>query len=101
MTRLSGLTLDEAAWLILMSEGPAKKSLSELAMSDPVLDTLIDRGSIVLKDGIVEITDNGMAEVHLLIERAADEPKLPETLKARARALSSRITPVPQSRKPQ
>ena len=100
MTRLLGLTVDEAAWLILMSEGRRKKSLSRLAMSDSVLNTLLDRGSIVLKDGIVEITDNGMTEVLSLKERTAEEPTLPATLRARAQALGSRITPIPRSRTP-
>jgi hypothetical protein len=97
MTHLDRLTVDEAAWLILMSEGRRKKSLSRLAMSDSVLNTLLDRGSIVLKDGIVEITENGMAEVLRLRERTTKELA---TLQSRAQALGSRITPIPRSRTP-
>jgi hypothetical protein len=97
MTHLDRLTVDEAAWLILMSEGRRKKSLSRLAMSDSVLNTLLDRGSIVLKDGIVEITENGMAEVLRLRERTTEELA---TLQSRAQALGSRITPIPRSRTP-
>ncbi|HEX3164385.1 MAG TPA: hypothetical protein VHQ92_17560 [Pseudolabrys sp.] len=100
MSRLQGLTVDEAAWLVLMSEGRRKKSLSRLAMSDRVLDTLLERGSIVLKDGILEITDNGLAEVLRLTEPAADESTLPSTLRARARELGTRVTPIPQNRIP-
>jgi hypothetical protein len=98
MPRLHELTVDEAAWLILLSEGRRKKSLSRLAMSDPVLDKLLDRGSIVLKDGIVQITENGMAEVLRFKEQTTEESTLPATLRARAHALGSRITPVPRSR---
>jgi hypothetical protein len=98
MNRLRGLTVDEAAWLILMSEGSRKKSLSRIAMSDRVLDALLDRGSIVLSDGVVEITEDGLAEVHRLIEPTAEEPTLPTTLRERARAFGTRITPIPQTR---
>jgi len=100
MIRLHRLTVDEAAWLILMSEGRRKKSLSRLAMSDSVLDTLLNRGLIVLKDGIVEITENGMDVSGRLIQLPAEDSMLPTKLRARANALGTRITPLPRSRMP-
>jgi hypothetical protein len=90
------LSLDEAAWLLRLSEGRRKKSLSRLAMSDSVLDALLDRGLIVLKDGVVEITAQGLAKVIRLTELATVDPA---TLRSRADSLGARVTPVPPSRK--
>ena len=97
MTSLpKAMSLDEAAWLLRLSEGQRKKSLSRLAMSDDVLDGLLDRGSIVLTDGIVEITAKGLEETNRLSELAAVDPA---TLRSRANALGARVTPIPPSRK--
>jgi hypothetical protein len=96
MTGLHGLSIDQAAWLLRLSEGQRKKSLSRLAMSDDVLDTLLDRGSIVLKDGIVELTAKGLDEVSRLTELTSADPA---TLRSRATSLGARVTPVPPSRK--
>ena len=93
---LKGMNLDEAAWLLRLSEGQRKKSLSRLAMSDDVLDALLDRGSIVLTNGIVEITAKGLEETNRLSELAAVDPA---TLRSRANALGARVTPIPPSRK--
>jgi len=93
---LKGMSLDEAAWLLRLSEGQRKKSLSRLAMSDDVLDALLDRGSIVLTNGIVEITAKGLEETNRLSELAAVDPA---TLRSRANALGARVTPIPPSRK--
>ena len=93
---LKGMSLDEAAWLLRLSEGQRKKSLSRLAMSDDVLDALLDRGSIVLINGIVEITAKGLEETNRLSELAAVDPA---TLRSRANALGARVTPIPPSRK--
>jgi hypothetical protein len=98
MTSIRRLSLDEAAWLLRLSEGRRKKSLSRLCMSDSVLDALLDRGSIALTDGIVEITAKGLDEVARLTELA---PVDPSTLRSRANSLGTRITPTPQSRKAQ
>jgi len=96
MTSLRGLSLDEAAWLLRLSEGLRKKFLSRLAMSDAVLDALLDRGSIILKDGIVEITAKGLDEVARLTELTTADPS---TLRLRANSLGARVTPVPPSHK--
>ena len=96
MTTLQGLTLDEAAWLLRLSEGRRQKSLSRLAMSDSVLDALLNRGSIALKDGIVEITAKGLDEVIRLTELTAVDPA---TLRSKADSLGARVTPIPPSRK--
>ena len=93
---LKGMSLDEAAWLLRLSEGQRKKSLSRLAMSDDVLDALLDRASIVLTDGIVEITAKGLAEINRLSELAAVDPAM---LRSRANSLGARVTPIPPSRK--
>ena len=96
MTDLRGMSLDEAAWLLRLSEGRRQESLSRLAMSDSVLDALLDRGSIVLKDGIIEITAKGLAEANRLTELTTVDPA---TLRSRADSLGARVTPVPPSRK--
>ena len=96
MTSLHGLSLDEAAWLLLLSEGRRKRSLSRLCMSDTVLDALLDKGSIALTDGIVEITAKGLDEIARLTALATADPS---TLRSRAKSLGARITPVPPSRK--
>jgi len=98
MIRLHGFTVDEAAWLIRLSEGRRKKLLSRLAMSDYVLDAHLKRGLIGLKDGIVEITARGIAEVLRLTQLTADSA-LSATLRSRADSLGARVTPVPPSRK--
>jgi hypothetical protein len=96
MTGLDGLSLDEAAWLLRLSEGQRKKSLSRLAMSDDVLDALLNRGSIALTDGILEITAKGLDEVARLPELTTADPA---TLRSRANSLGARVTPIPPSRK--
>jgi hypothetical protein len=96
MTSIQGLSVDEAAWLLLLSEGRRKKALSRLCMSDSALDALLARGSIALTDGIVEITAQGLGEVARLTELAAADPAL---LRSRANSLGARVTPIPQSRK--
>jgi len=93
---LKGLSLDQAAWLLRLSEGQRKKSLSRLAMSDDALDALLDRGSIVLSNGIVEITAKGLEEILRLSELAEADPA---ALRSRADALGARVTPIPPSRK--
>lgn len=98
MTSLQGLSIDQAAWLLLLSEGQRKKSLSRLAMSDDVLDALLNRGSIALTDGIAQITAKGLDEVARLTELTTADPA---TLRSRAKSLGARVTPIPQSRKTQ
>jgi hypothetical protein len=92
VTSMRRLSLDEAAWLLRLSEGRRKKYLSRLAMSDSVLDALLDRGSIALTDGIVEISAKGLDEVARLTELTTADPS---TLRSRATSLGARVTPVP------
>ncbi|HET7065213.1 MAG TPA: hypothetical protein VFI49_13135 [Rudaea sp.] len=92
------MSIDQAAWLLLLSEGQRKKSLSRLAMSDDVLDALLNRGSIALTDGIAQITAKGLDEVARLTELTTADPA---TLRSRAKSLGARVTPIPQSRKTQ
>lgn len=96
MTSLEGLSIDEAAWLLLLSEGQPKRSLSRLSMSDSVLDALLDRGSISLMDGIVEITAKGLDEAARLTELTTADPS---ALRSRASYLGARVTPIPPTRK--
>jgi len=95
MTSFQGLSVDEAAWLLCLS-GQHRKSLSRLALSDNVLDALLDRGSITLTDGIVEITAKGLDEVARLTELTTVDPA---AIRQRAISLGARVTPVPPSRR--
>jgi hypothetical protein len=91
----NGLSLDEAAWLLRLN-GQHRKSLAGLAMSDDVLDALLDRGSITLADGIMEITAKGLDEVARLSELTTVDPAV---IRQRANSLGARVTPVPPSRR--
>jgi len=95
MTSIRKLSVDEAAWLLLLSQGRRKKNLSSLCMSDSVLDALSDRESVALTDGVLEITQAGLDEVARLTELTTANSA---TLRSRANSLGARITPIPRNR---
>ena len=69
MVGLHGLTNVEAQWLLMMSEGRIRRSVSDIGMPQEVRDSLIVRDLLLgHPDGTVEITVNGTAEVIRLSE---------------------------------
>lgn len=69
MVGLHGLTSVEAQWLVMMSEGRIRRSVSDIGMPLEVRDSLIVRDLLLgHPDGTVEITVNGTAEVIRLSE---------------------------------
>ena len=62
MADMDGLNIDEAALLAKLSESPRGKALAGLGVSDEILDSLLDKNLVTLKNGILEITPSGSAE---------------------------------------
>ena len=62
------LTIDEVAWLLRLSEKPEGRALAGLGISDPMLDSLLDKGQVVLQHGILQVTTRGMAEASRLLK---------------------------------
>lgn len=62
MAGMDGLSIDEAALLAKLSESPRGRALAGLGVSDEVLDSLLDKNLVTLKDGLLEITPTGSAE---------------------------------------
>jgi hypothetical protein len=63
------LTLDETAWLLRLCERTSgRRPLAGLGISDPMLDSLIDKGLVDLQHGILQVTARGMAKARRLLE---------------------------------